>query len=632
MRRIRWFVGIAASIAVLLALPLVANALFDAEQANFYATDGTSQEWFGYSVAISGDTAIVGVPYTERGNEHQGAAYVFTRTNDVWDLQAELTAEDAAAYDEFGWSVAISGDTAIVGADNRAVGGVAGQGSAYVFVRSGTTWSQQAILTASDGAASDWFGFSVALYGDTAVVGATQHDMPGLADAGAAYLFIRSGTSWSQESTLTASDAAANDRFGASVAVSNGTAVVGAKLHDTGGNADQGAAYVFADTEAGWSQQATLTADDASASDYFGSSVAVDGDTALVGAEQDEVKEDFHRGSAYVYARTGTTWSQAAHFEASDGQPYDGFGHSVALSGDTAIIGAPWKTLSSFPAVPPYSSAGEAYVFGRSAGVWGERLQQVAYGPASGDQFGSAVAISNVTAIAGVPTDDFDLAVDRGTARVFLAAAPTSLSLATKSNASLAYGSKVALTGTLALTGPLNGPELETGVQQVQLQTSANGATFSNSVCATTTSSGGYAFSVAPTSKTWYRVVYRGSGGLSPSSPTSAIYLVPRVSVTTPVCASTMYRTRYYAAYGYLKPRHTSGTYPVWIYKYRYVNGAWRSYGYVKAKASNYSSYSKYAVSLRLPYAGKWRLRAYAPLDGGHATSWSSGYKYVTVK
>lgn len=159
--------------------------------------------------------------------------------------QAKLTASDAAADDLFGRSVALHGGTALIGAAGVDVGGQEDAGAAYVFTYDGTSWSEQAKLTASDAAAGDWFGLSVALQGSTALIGAPGADVGGQAGAGAAYVFTYDGASWSEEAEFTASDAAANDWFGVSVALQGGTALVGAVFADAGGQEDAGAAYVF---------------------------------------------------------------------------------------------------------------------------------------------------------------------------------------------------------------------------------------------------------------------------------------------------------------------------------------------------------------------------------------------------
>ena len=236
------------------------------------------------------------------------------------------------------------------------------QGAAYVFEPSGGTWTQQAELTASDGATSDQFGWSVAVSGSTALAGAPSHWV-GSNRLGAAYVFLQSGTTWGQQAELTSSGGAANDGFGSSVAVDGSTAVVGAVGHMVGLNVDQGAAYVFVQGGTAWKQQAELTAADGAAGDYLGSSVAVSGSTAIAGSWQHTVGSNVEQGAAYVFAPSGGTWSQQAELTAADGARYNGFGVSVAVSGGTALAGAPSHWVGSNPA------QGAAYVFGTGIAV-----------------------------------------------------------------------------------------------------------------------------------------------------------------------------------------------------------------------------------------------------------------------
>jgi len=333
-------------------------ALLAVQQAQLTAGDGGGGDNFGWSVAVSGDTAVVGAYFDDVGaNDRQGSAYVFTRSGTTWSQQQKLAAADGAANDEFGWSVAIAGNTVVVGALESDVGANFSQGAAYVFVRSGTAWSQQQKLTAADGAASDLFGWSVALSGDTAVVSAEYDTVGANAYQGSAYVFVRSGTTWSQQQKLTAADGAANDYFGCSVALSGGTAVVGAHNDDVGANTDQGSAYVFTRSGTTWNQQAHLTAADGAANDWFGNSVAISGETAVVGAPKDVVGANTDQGSAYVFARSGTTWSQQQKLTAGDGAAWSSFGHSVAISGDTALVGAFYDDVGA------NTDQGSAYVF-----------------------------------------------------------------------------------------------------------------------------------------------------------------------------------------------------------------------------------------------------------------------------
>ena len=390
------------------AYPLAVDPWF--QQAQLTASDAAVNDNFGWSVAVSGDTAVVGAPYDDRSAADAGSAYVFVRTGPTWAQQAKLTASDAAAGDEFGYSVAVSGDTAVVGApyDDSPAANV---GSAYVFVRTGGTWAQQATLSASDAGANDIFGYSVAVSDDTAVVGAAFDDSPA-SEAGSAYVFVRSGGSWGQQQKLTASDPAAGDSFGISVALSGATALVGAYT-DASPATNVGSAYVFVRSGGTWAQQQKLTASDAAANDIFGYSVAVSGDTALVGAYGDD-SPAANVGSAYVFVRSGATWAQQAKLTASDAAAGDNFGSSVALSGDTAVVGA------------VFDDGGSAYVFVRSGGTWAQQAKLTASHAAAFDNFGFSVAVSGDTAVVGAYFDDSP-AANAGSASVFVLPAESSV-------------------------------------------------------------------------------------------------------------------------------------------------------------------------------------------------------------
>ncbi|MFN9993199.1 MAG: FG-GAP repeat protein, partial [Phycisphaerales bacterium] len=221
---------------------------------------------FARAVAISGDTMLVGVPSDDIGAfTDQGSVQVYRWTGSGWTWEASLVASDGAIGDGFGYAVAISGDTVIVGAYLDDVGANPEQGSAYVFVRSGTTWTQQAKLTASDGASIDLFGQSVAIFGDTVIIGAFADEINGVPSQGSAYVFNRSGTAWTQQAKLTASDGASADYFGWTVELFGDYAIVGAPNDDVGANADQGSAYVFARSGAAWTQQSKITSTDGAA-------------------------------------------------------------------------------------------------------------------------------------------------------------------------------------------------------------------------------------------------------------------------------------------------------------------------------------------------------------------------------
>jgi hypothetical protein len=305
-------------------------------EAKLTASDATADANFGASVSVSGDTAVVGAHLDVNAGTPSGSAYVFVRSGAVWTEQAKLTASETATHDLFGWSVSVSGDTAVVGARADDHEGL-DSGSAYVFVRSGTVWTEQAKLTASDSANGDAFGYSVSVSGDTAVVGASQDDDAGF-NTGSAYVFARSGVVWTEQAKLTVSDPTVNALFGQSVSVSGDTAVVGAWGEDDAGS-DSGSAYVFVRSGAVWSEQAKLTASDPAAHNRFGYTTSVNGDTALVGAFQNSAAGTAS-GSAYVFVRSGAAWTEQAKLMASDATAFDSFGFSVSVGGDTAVVGA----------------------------------------------------------------------------------------------------------------------------------------------------------------------------------------------------------------------------------------------------------------------------------------------------
>jgi len=390
------------SLSVLLLSSLVSinqSLALSLTEQKITALDAALGDRFGISVAVSGDTAVVGAEGDDDGGGNSGSVYVFTRSGNTWSQQAKLTASDAAAADFFGNSVAVSGDTIIVGALRDEDAGIE-SGSAYVFTRSGTTWTEQQKLTASDAAAFDFFGNSVAVSGDTIIVGAIADD------SGSAYVFTRSGTTWTEQQKLTASDAAGGDEFGASVAVSGDTAVVGANA-DADAGTDSGSAYVFTRSGTTWTEQQKLTASDAASGDFFGASVAVLGDTAVVGASGD----DGLSGSAYVFTRSGTTWTEQQKLTASDAAAGDRFGGSVAVLGDTAVVGA-------FNDDDAGNDSGSAYVFTRSGTTWTEQQKLTASDAAAGDRFGVSVAVFGDTTVVGASLND-DAGNDSGSAYVY---------------------------------------------------------------------------------------------------------------------------------------------------------------------------------------------------------------------
>jgi hypothetical protein len=392
-------------------------------------------------VAISGDTLVVGARYEAsnatgvNGNQNvnffdgAGAAYVYVRSGTNWSQQAYLKASNTGAGDRFGYAVAVDGDTIVIGAtfeSSNATGvngdqsnnGAFASGAVYVFVRSGTNWTQQAYLKASNTGAGDQFGGSVAISGDTIVVGAmaedsstggvnSDQDNNSAVDAGAAYVFVRSGTNWSQQAYLKAFNPEGGgnyyptpipDNFGISVRVSGDTVVVGAPGEDsaaTGVDGDQndnsapesGAAYVFVRSGTNWSQQAYLKPSNTAANDRFGWAVATSGDTVVVGA----YARSSGTGAAYIFTRSGTRWTQQAFLSGTHPPTTNQFGYSVAVSNNTVVVGA--------------NAEDSAYVYTRSGTNWTQQAQLKASNVGD-DDFGCAVSVWGDTVVVGAFAED----------------------------------------------------------------------------------------------------------------------------------------------------------------------------------------------------------------------------------
>ena len=491
----------AAVLLLAALLPGQAATPAQALQAYLKASNPGVTNAFGYSVAVSGDTAVIGA-YQEGSstagvnstpNHSQpdaGAAYVFVRSGTTWTQQAYLKASNPKAGYSFGSSVAVSGNTVVVGAPFEASSSTginsapnetaSSAGAAYVFVRSGATWTQQAYLKASNAGAGDSFGTSVGVSDDTVVVGASGEGSSSsgvnstpndnLSAAGAAYVFVRSGTTWTEQAYLKASAPAFLDFFGNSVAVSGDSVIVGASSEDL---SDSGAAYVFVRTGTTWSQQAYLKAGNAGANHYFGWSVAISTNTLVVGAYGEASSSTgvnstpngsaAGAGAAYVFTRSGTTWSQQAYLKASNPGANDAFGTSVAVDGDTVVVGA-WQEDSSTMGVNGTpnelaSNAGAAYVFTRSGSTWSQQSFLKAGNFGANDGFGYSVAVSGDTVAVGASGEDSSTtglnstpnegATDAGAAYIFAPAqaAPTVASIAPASG-STAGGTSVTITGT----------------------------------------------------------------------------------------------------------------------------------------------------------------------------------------
>lgn len=395
------------------------------EQAQLVASDAFAGDNFGSGVAISGDTAIVGANLDDDHGDGSGSAYVFERDQaGNWALVKKLTASDAAGGDNFGASVAIHGDTAIVGA----YGNNELHGSAYIFERDAGGPNQWGQVKRFGVPFFAYFGFDVAIHDDTVIVGAPGETSSDLNNDGTAYIFRRDqggANNWGQVKKLTSAGAAVGGGFGVTVSMSGDTALVGAWLEDPGAVNDAGAAYLFRRNQDGsnnWGQQSKLTASDGAESDRFGRAVWIRGDRAIVGAPDDDFAVNFEdSGSAYVFVRNQAgNWIEARKLIAGDPEQTDQFGSSVSIEGDTALVGSPGDDVDT-----NFNEEGSAYLFRRNRGGpdnWGQ-LQKLAVSPPPANEvsFGTDTSLDGDTAVIGAPRFDHDDLLNPGAAFVFVA-------------------------------------------------------------------------------------------------------------------------------------------------------------------------------------------------------------------
>ncbi len=337
--------------------------------------DGMGDDGFAYAVAISGTTAMVSEAKALI-NQGRGEVYVFTKAPAGWMLTQKLAAIDGAPDDEFGASIALSSDTAIIGA----IGVHSSRGAAYVFKRLGSSWQQTQKLTASDSMPLDWFGYSVGLSGTHLIVGARNAQ----GDRGAAYFYDGSSGNWMLTAELTPNDLQPQDYFGNSVAISGTTALVGA--FDIDGHT-AGAAYIFNyKSRSGWTQTQKLVPSDGHPGDWFGWSVALSDNTAVIGANEALINNHHNQGAVYVFNNSNGLWTESQKLLASDGAEFGDLGWSVALDGDTILAGAP--------------GAPAAYLFKRTNNIWSQRAELIASDySAAGGTFGWRAALDGNTSL-----------------------------------------------------------------------------------------------------------------------------------------------------------------------------------------------------------------------------------------
>ena len=368
-----------------------------ATESKIVASDAQASDYFGWQVAISadGNYAIVGARGEDTGALSAGAAYIFVRSGSTWTQQAKIQASNKGESDEFGYSVSINSDGTyvIVGANTEdgSTNTINDAGAAYIFTRSGSTWTEQAILRASNAGAYDYFGESVSINSDAtyAVVGAWYENT-----TGAMYVFTRSGSTWTQQAgPLRATDFGADDRFGKNLSINgDGTyIIIGAHTEAPGGVSNGGAAYIWVRSGSSWTHQQKLTASDVATNYYFGEGVAIssDGNYAIVGAVR-SLASGLDAGAAYVFTRSGSTWTEQAILTTSDTQLYDNIGRSVSINSDGtfAIVCAPGEDTGG-------SDAGAAYVFTRSGSTCTQEAKIQASNKGVSHQFCISVSINS---------------------------------------------------------------------------------------------------------------------------------------------------------------------------------------------------------------------------------------------
>ncbi len=404
------------------------------QQAYVKASNTSASSSFGGAVALDADTMVVGAQSEGTGAFRSGEAYVFARNGTTWTEQARLKAPNIIADERFGSSVALSGDTLVIGAPAppSLAGQPVGSGSVYVFTRSGTTWIPEATIKASNPENSDGFGFSVALQGDTLVVGASGEDSAvtwvisgspdeaatnnGAIDSGAVYVFTRTNGVWIQQAYIKASNSETGDGFGRSVALDGHTLVVGASGEDSSrtgvlvgspgenvtnnGASNSGAVYVFTLSNNGWVQDAYVKASNTGSGDLFGGRVALVRNTLAVGAPLEDSgingsgddNSAAGSGAVYIFTRLTGGWKEEAYVKVLNPEVDDNFGSSLGLIDGTLAVGAPGKD----------ARRGAVYIFTQGKGIWTQRISGGASNADPNDNFGGgSVALSGRTMAAG---------------------------------------------------------------------------------------------------------------------------------------------------------------------------------------------------------------------------------------
>jgi hypothetical protein len=366
--------------AFLLQIVFNRAVLAHLETPKLFPSDANTGDSFGASVAIDGNIAVIGAYLNDSNGSDCGAVYVYELSGSQWIQKQKLVPSDGAVGDRFGKSVAIKGDTIVVGSycdDDK--------GSAYVFTRLGGTWAQQQKLVAPDAAPIDRFGCSVSIDNDTIVIGAYGDD----SYTGSAYVFVRTGSTWIFQQKLNAPDANTNDYFGSSVAIDNNTIIIGAPYWHN----PVGSAYFYQRRNTTWLEQSVLRGD----AGHFGFSVALDGNWAVIGAYEDDIDGTFKAGVAYIFAKIDANWvEQQKLFDANSPASSEDFGWAVAIKNDTILAGCPYDSTDG-------NKTGAVFEFVRTGSTWVQSDRFTAGDANTDDKFGSSLALSGRHIIIGAP-------------------------------------------------------------------------------------------------------------------------------------------------------------------------------------------------------------------------------------
>lgn len=384
-----WTTGVPAGLRNAIHRTLGSNPWTETQEVT--ETDPAFDPEFGYAVALHRTTAMIGAQQAKiDGHDAVGAVYVFQQIDGVWTRTQKLVASDGVDFDTFGHAIVFNDTTALISAYSASVNDNYGQGAVYAFTLINGVWTETQKIVTNDGLPFDFCGYSLALSGTTAIFGCDGATVGTQDFQGKAVVFDQSpdGT-WTQGQTLVADDGGIGDIFGYSVSFEGSTAVIGAYANNT----YQGAAYVFGLTDGTWTQTQKLAAADGASNTYFGYATALSGQTLLIGAWGSNPGGVDTQGAAYIFTESSGTWTQTQELVASDGGIGDKFGHSVALQGATALIGADGWSASS--------AQGAVYEFDGSGGTFVQTQTLVASDGAPADQFGLPVTLDGDNALVG---------------------------------------------------------------------------------------------------------------------------------------------------------------------------------------------------------------------------------------